>query len=118
MRKRQGSRPGKVLAWMVLPNYHVNIRIVITGDREWQCDELANAVVNRLIVRYGPDVVMAGNRRRPCNQAHSDPILERPWSKQQMLTHVGSISTHRPRTIASVQNQFVSDFEQSAVPEL
>jgi hypothetical protein len=28
-------------------------RVIITGDRAWQCDELATRVVARLIERYG-----------------------------------------------------------------
>ena len=36
----------------------MNICIVTAGDREWQCDELAKVVVNRLIARYGPVVVI------------------------------------------------------------
>ena len=34
------------------------MRIVITGDRAWACDELAIAVVQRLITRYGRDIVV------------------------------------------------------------
>jgi hypothetical protein len=34
------------------------MRILITGDRHWRCEELAEAVVNRLIARYGPDLVI------------------------------------------------------------
>ena len=34
------------------------MRILITGDRHWRCDELAKHVVNRLLARYGPDLVI------------------------------------------------------------
>jgi hypothetical protein len=34
------------------------MRIVITGDRAWSCDELAMAVLQRLITRYGRDIVI------------------------------------------------------------
>ena len=34
------------------------MRIVITGDRTWACDELAMAVVQRLIARHGRDIVV------------------------------------------------------------
>jgi YspA, cpYpsA-related SLOG family len=34
------------------------MRILITGDRHWRCTDLAERIVNRLIVRYGPDLVV------------------------------------------------------------
>jgi hypothetical protein len=34
------------------------MRIVITGERHWRCDELAEQIVNRLLARYGPDSVV------------------------------------------------------------
>jgi YspA, cpYpsA-related SLOG family len=34
------------------------MRIVIAGDRFWNCNRLAEAVLRRLIARYGPDTVI------------------------------------------------------------
>jgi hypothetical protein len=34
------------------------MRIIIAGDRFWNCHELAKAAVQRLIARYGPEVVI------------------------------------------------------------
>jgi YspA, cpYpsA-related SLOG family len=34
------------------------MRILITGDRHWRCDDLAKQIVNRLIARYGPGLVI------------------------------------------------------------
>ena len=34
------------------------MRILITGDRHWRCDELAEQVLNRLLGRYGPETVI------------------------------------------------------------
>jgi YspA, cpYpsA-related SLOG family len=34
------------------------MRILITGDRHWRCDDLAEQIVNRLLVRYGPDLTI------------------------------------------------------------
>ncbi|AGA30703.1 DUF2493 domain-containing protein [Singulisphaera acidiphila] len=34
------------------------IRVLITGDREWACLGIAEAVVTRLVARYGPGVVI------------------------------------------------------------
>jgi hypothetical protein len=31
------------------------MRVIITGDRGWDCDELARRVVARLVTRYGRD---------------------------------------------------------------
>ena len=38
--------------------YYLDMRILITGERHWTCHELAEAVLNRLIVRYGPNLVV------------------------------------------------------------
>jgi YspA, cpYpsA-related SLOG family len=38
--------------------YHVYMRILVTGDRHWRCDDLAEQVLNRLLARYGPDLVV------------------------------------------------------------
>ena len=34
------------------------MRILVTGDRHWNCTDLAARVVNRLVARYGPDMVI------------------------------------------------------------
>ena len=34
------------------------MRILATGDRAWVCDDLAMVVLNRLIARYGRDIVI------------------------------------------------------------
>jgi hypothetical protein len=34
------------------------MRVIITGDRNWYAPELAAEVVKRLLVRYGPDLVI------------------------------------------------------------
>jgi putative cell wall-binding protein len=39
-------------------SYDLYMRILITGDRHWRCDDLAEQIVNRLIARYGPDLVI------------------------------------------------------------
>jgi hypothetical protein len=38
--------------------YSLNIRILITGDRHWRCDDLAEQILNRLLARYGPDLTV------------------------------------------------------------
>jgi YspA, cpYpsA-related SLOG family len=38
--------------------YSLNMRILITGDRHWRCNELAEQILNRLLARYGPDLVV------------------------------------------------------------
>ena len=37
----------------------MGVRILIRGDRHWRCDDLAEQIVNRLIARNGPDLVIA-----------------------------------------------------------
>jgi hypothetical protein len=39
-------------------DYNLNMRILITGDRHWRCDDLAEQVLNRLLARYGPNLVV------------------------------------------------------------
>ena len=34
------------------------MRILLAGDRHWRCDELAEQIINRLVARYGPDLVV------------------------------------------------------------
>jgi hypothetical protein len=46
------------VAFAVIARYALNMRILITGDRHWRCDELAEQVLNRLLARYGPDLVV------------------------------------------------------------
>jgi hypothetical protein len=39
-------------------SYDLNMRILIAGDRHWRCDELAEQIVNRLLARYGPGLMI------------------------------------------------------------
>ena len=34
------------------------MRILITGDRHWRCDDLAEQILNRLHARYGPGLTI------------------------------------------------------------
>jgi YspA, cpYpsA-related SLOG family len=34
------------------------MRILVTGDRHWRCDELAEQIFNCLLARYGPGLVI------------------------------------------------------------
>lgn len=34
------------------------MRIIVTGDRFWACNQLAAGIIRRLVGRYGPDVVI------------------------------------------------------------
>jgi hypothetical protein len=34
------------------------MRIIVTGDRNWYASDLAEQVINRLLVRYGPGLVI------------------------------------------------------------
>ena len=42
----------------LLADYYLNMRILIFGDRHWNCEELAGQIVNRLLARYGPNLVI------------------------------------------------------------
>ncbi len=46
------------LGCRITSSYTLDMRILVTGDRHWRCDELAERVVNRLLARYGPDLVI------------------------------------------------------------
>jgi YspA, cpYpsA-related SLOG family len=47
------------------------MRILITGDRHWRCDDLAEQVLNRLLARYGPDLVVVHGGAPGVDQAFS-----------------------------------------------
>jgi YspA, cpYpsA-related SLOG family len=42
----------------MLVRYDLDMRILIAGDRHWRCDELAEQVLNRLLARYGPGIIV------------------------------------------------------------
>jgi hypothetical protein len=42
----------------MLVRYDLNMCILITGDRHWRCDDLAEQVLNRLLARYGPRIIV------------------------------------------------------------
>jgi hypothetical protein len=39
-------------------SYNMDMRILVSGDRPWRCDDLATAVLERLVKRYGPDITI------------------------------------------------------------
>ena len=41
-----------------LSRYYVDMRILIAGDHEWRCTDLAERVIRRLIARYGTQLVI------------------------------------------------------------
>jgi hypothetical protein len=41
-----------------MDGYNVDMRIIITGDRNWYDPDLADQIVARLIARYGPGIVI------------------------------------------------------------
>jgi hypothetical protein len=51
-------RGGHYIAIIISPRYDVVMRILVTGDRDWICFDLATEIVRRLIKRYGPDIVI------------------------------------------------------------
>jgi YspA, cpYpsA-related SLOG family len=53
---QQDTRKGLVSA--LRAEYYLDMRILVTGDRHWPCTELAERILNRLIGRYGPDLVI------------------------------------------------------------
>ena len=34
------------------------MRVIVTGDRHWECPELAEQVVSRLLRRHGPNLIV------------------------------------------------------------
>jgi hypothetical protein len=38
--------------------YYLHMRIVVTGDRSWRCDDLAMAILRRLVRRYGRNLTI------------------------------------------------------------
>ncbi len=56
MEHQQDTRKG--LPSALQAEYYLDMRILVTGDRHWNCTDLAERVVNRLLARYGPDMVI------------------------------------------------------------
>ena len=48
------------------------MRVIITGDRNWRCQDLALNLVRRLKVRYGPDLVVVHGACRGVDTAFSN----------------------------------------------
>jgi hypothetical protein len=46
------------VAFAPITDYHLDMCILITGDRHWRCDDLAEQIINRLLARYGADLVV------------------------------------------------------------
>ena len=44
----------------------VDMRIVVTGDRDWSCPDLAARILRRLVARYGRDIVIIPWQRAGC----------------------------------------------------
>jgi YspA, cpYpsA-related SLOG family len=41
-----------------LVSYYLDMRILISGDRHWRCNDLAEQIVSRLLARYGPNLII------------------------------------------------------------
>jgi hypothetical protein len=48
------------------------MRILIAGDRHRRCDDLAKQIVNRLLARYGPDLVIVHGGAPGVDQSFSE----------------------------------------------
>jgi YspA, cpYpsA-related SLOG family len=46
------------VAQVLTVGYSLNMRILVTGDRHWRRDDLAEQIVTRLLARYGPDLTI------------------------------------------------------------
>jgi hypothetical protein len=38
--------------------YNLDVRILVAGDRYWNCADLAKQIVSRLLARYGQNLVI------------------------------------------------------------
>jgi hypothetical protein len=45
------------------------MRILVTGDRHWNCPALAEQIVNRLLARYGPEITIVHGGEPGVDQA-------------------------------------------------
>jgi hypothetical protein len=60
---------GSPLAFELSTGYYMDIHIVISGDRHWRCDDLAEQVLNRLLARNGPNLVIVHGGANGVDQA-------------------------------------------------
>jgi hypothetical protein len=49
----------RVLTSRPHPRFNRHVRILIAGQRSWNCHKLAEAILRRLQARYGSDIVVA-----------------------------------------------------------
>jgi YspA, cpYpsA-related SLOG family len=54
----------------------VDMRILVTGDRHWSCQDLAEQVLNRLLARYGPGIVIVHGGACGVDQSFSEACRE------------------------------------------
>ena len=52
------------------------MRVIITGDRGWACHDLAERIVNRLVVRYGPDLTIVHGGATGVDQAFDEAATD------------------------------------------
>ncbi len=75
------------------------IRILVTGDREWACLGIAEAVVTRLVARYGSGIVIVhGGAKGWISPSNSPPVSKnsRPrstrWTGKKYGRKAGPLS--------------------------
>jgi ABC-type sugar transport system substrate-binding protein len=52
------------------------IRVLVTGDRAWWCHDLAEAVMARLLARYGPHLVIVHGAASGVDAAFDDAAFD------------------------------------------
>jgi hypothetical protein len=73
----EGFSPGQgSLVQGFQSSYALNMCILITGDCHWRCDELAEQIVNRLLARYGPGLVIVHGGAPGVDNAFARPCRE------------------------------------------
>src|SRR4051794_10274441 len=69
------------------------MRVIITGDRHWNAADPAEEIVNRLVLRYGPNIAIvhggATGMDRPCAGGPED-LLVRAAPPQEVAGLLGS----------------------------
>jgi YspA, cpYpsA-related SLOG family len=71
------------------------MRIVIAGDRHWGCLDLAERVVNRLVVRYGPNIVIIHGGYPGVDQSFAVSCHELGVTAELCLVDFSHLGDHR-----------------------
>jgi hypothetical protein len=76
-------------------DYYLDMRILVTGDRHWDCPDLAIQIVSRLLARYGPELVVIHGGKPGVDRAVAEACetLNVPHESRMLSWHQTGLPT-------------------------